>query len=117
MPVTKSAIKKLRQDKKKTAVNKKILQQVDSAVKGIKKTKKVTINEAYSKIDKAAKKGLIHLNKAARLKSQLSKIAPKKVGTKTGAKKTRPAVKKASPVKKSPSTKKSSTSKPKKALK
>jgi len=98
MPVTKSAIKKLRQDKKKAVVNKKIRQQVESAVKGIKKAKKTTLNEAYSKIDKAAKKGLVHPNKAARLKSQLSKIAPKKVGTKakpTPSKK--PAVKAAAP--------------------
>ena len=94
MPVIKSAIKKLRQDKKRTAVNKKIIQQVDSVVKAIKKSKKVTIDEAYSKIDRAAKKGLIHSNKAARLKSQLSKIAPKKVGVKTSTKKTKVTKKK-----------------------
>lgn len=75
MPVTKSAIKKLNQDKKKTAVNKKIKQQLTVVVKDIKKNKKKSINEAYSKIDKASKKGIIHPNKAARLKSQLSKIA------------------------------------------
>ena len=81
MPVTKSAIKKLRQDKRKTAMNKKNTRDVESVIKSIKKTKKGSINEAYSKIDRAKKKGLIHANKAARLKSQLSKIAPKKVGT------------------------------------
>lgn len=86
MPVIKSAIKKLRQDKKKTAVNKKIKQQLDSVVKGIKKAKKTSLEEAYSKIDKAAKRGVIHSNKAARLKSQLSKIAPKKVTAKTSPK-------------------------------
>jgi len=74
MPVIKSAIKKLRQDKKRTAVNKKIIQQLNSAIKGVKKSKKVSISEAYSKIDKASKKGLIHSNKAARLKSQMSKL-------------------------------------------
>lgn len=104
MPVTKSAIKKLRQDKKKSAVNKKIKQQLDSVVKGIKKSKKASLEEAYSKIDKAAKKGIIHSNKAARLKSQLSKIAPKKVGTK-------PAIK----TKKA--TAKTAASKPKKSTK
>lgn len=88
MPVTKSAIKKLRQDKKRTAANKKIIYQLNSAIKGIKKSKKITIDEAYSKIDKAAKKGLIHSNKAARLKSQLSKIAPNKIRTETTSKKT-----------------------------
>ena len=94
MPVIKSAIKKLRQDKKRTAVNKKIIQQLNSAIKGVKKSKKVTISEAYSKIDKASKKGLIHSNKAARLKSQISKIAPKKVSAKTTSKKTKSISKK-----------------------
>lgn len=93
MPVTKSAIKKLRQDKRKTAVNKKTKQQLDSVVKGVKKAKKTSLQEAYSKIDKAVKKGVIHSNKAARLKSQLSKIAPKKVGTKSSVKPKRAAAK------------------------
>lgn len=90
MPVIKSAIKKLRQDKKRTAVNKKINSQLNSAIKGIKKTNKVTLKEAYSKIDKAAKKGVIHKNKAARLKSQIAKKAPKNLGAKkaTASKKT-----------------------------
>lgn len=94
MPVTKSAIKKLRQDKKKTVANKKIMQQVNSVVKKVRKTKKGSLSEAYSMIDIASKKGLIHLNKAARLKSQLSKIAPKKIVAKTTSKKTKPVSKK-----------------------
>lgn len=82
MPVIKSAIKKLRQDKKRTAANKKIKQEFLSAIKGATKTKKTSINEAFSKIDKAAKKGIIHANKAGRLKSRLSKTVSKKLQTK-----------------------------------
>lgn len=91
MPVTKSAIKKLRQDKKRTAVNKKIKQQLVSVVKGVKKSKKISLEQAFSKIDRAAKSGAIHKNKAARLKSQVSKIAPKKASVKkTSSAKTAP---------------------------
>ncbi len=85
MPVTKSAIKKLRQDKKRTAVNKKIKQQLVTVVKGVKQSKKISLEKAFSKIDRAAKSGAIHKNKAARLKSQVSKIAPKKTAQKKAA--------------------------------
>lgn len=105
MPVTKSAIKKLRQDKRKTANNKKTAREVEAVVKKISKQKKGSINEAYSKIDRAVKKGLVHKNKAARMKSQLSKLAPKTAVSKKTANKTASPKKKA-PVKSKKSSKK-----------
>ncbi len=97
MPVTKSAIKKLRQDRKRTIRNNKTRLALKTVVKAIRKSKKASLDEAFSNIDKAKKRGLIHANKAARLKSQLSKIAPKKASTKASSKtaiKTKPASKK-----------------------
>ncbi len=98
MPVTKQAIKKLRQDKRKTTINSKIKAAFLSAVKGIRKSNGTTLTDAYSKIDTAAKNGIIHKNKASRLKSQLAKIAP------APAKSTKkPVARKASPKKARPS--------------
>lgn len=76
MPIIKSAKKKLRQDKKRTARNLIYKRRYKEAIKKIKKSKKPTkkeIEEAYSKIDKAVKKKVIHKNKVARLKSQVAK--------------------------------------------
>lgn len=87
MPLLKSAIKKLRKDKKREKANDEIRKMLKDTVKKIVKGKgKVKIDEAFSLIDKAAKKNLIHKNKAARLKSRISNtsktIAPpaKKAG-------------------------------------
>ena len=48
----------------------------------VKKTKSSPtvkkLSEAAKAIDKAAKKGILHQNKAARLKSRLAKLASKK---------------------------------------
>lgn len=72
MPIIKSAIKKVKQDKKRAALNRTLSRKLKDA---LKKTKKgaFNISEVYSVIDHAAKKGVIHKNKAGRLKSQVSK--------------------------------------------
>ena len=71
MPITKSAIKALKQSEVRRARNvikKKTLKAV------MKKTDKVEdLPKAQSAIDKIAKTGYIHKNKAARLKSRLAK--------------------------------------------
>ncbi len=69
MPLIKSAKKKLRQDKKRTVANATYKKKYKVAMK------KVTgsLTKVYSAIDKAAKKGIIHKNKAARLKSQAAR--------------------------------------------
>lgn len=74
MPNLESAKKKLRQDKKKQSKNLLYKKNFKKAVKSAngKKTKDL-LSKAFSSIDKAAKKGVIHRNKAARLKSRLAK--------------------------------------------
>ncbi|MBI4130639.1 30S ribosomal protein S20 [Candidatus Roizmanbacteria bacterium] len=73
MPVIKSAEKKLRQDKRSTKRNKDRKMRYKSAIKETKqKATTKTIAAAYSLIDTAAKKNIIHKNKAARLKRQIA---------------------------------------------
>lgn len=74
MPIIRSAIKKVRKDKVRTARNKKRKLALKAAVKKARVTKSAKdIQAAFSALDKAAKVNLIHKNKAARLKSRLSK--------------------------------------------
>lgn len=82
MPVTKTAKRALRGSKRKEIVNKIILSKLEIAIKSAKKTKsKKSIEFASSLTDRASKTSTIHKNKAARIKSQLSKLhtLPKKV--------------------------------------
>jgi small subunit ribosomal protein S20 len=76
MPVIKSAKKKLRQDKKRQKANNFLRETFKDAVKEAVRTKTADkVRKAVSLVDKAVKKGLIHKNKAARIKSRLSKLA------------------------------------------
>ena len=75
MPVIKSAIKKVRQDKVKTARTLARKNKLKSLLKKARKNPSAkTLSAVFSTLDKAAKVKLIHRNKAARLKSQLSKL-------------------------------------------
>ena len=75
MPVTKSARKSLRRDKRRALVNQPIRSKYKSAVKKARlEPKAENIRLACIFLDKAAKKRIIHKNKAARLKSRLSKL-------------------------------------------
>ncbi len=94
MPIIKSAIKKVRKDKIRTARNKKRENTLKALVKKAKISKTAKdLQAAFSALDKAAKVHLIHPNKAARLKSRLSKGV-------TGSPANKPTTKKAT-VKKS----------------
>lgn len=78
MPVTKTAKRALRSSKKKESVNKLIVSRLEASIRTAVKDKKETlIRTAMSLTDRAAKKKVIHKNKAARIKSQLSKLLPK----------------------------------------
>ncbi len=73
MPILKNAIKKMRQDKKRTEANK----SKRTRMRTVMKTARIdmtpeAIAKAYSALDKAAKKHLIHKKKADRLKSRLA---------------------------------------------
>lgn len=83
MPILKSAKKSLRVSQKNKAENDLTRAKVKSAVKGVKlaitkgeKTDEV-LQAAYKELDIAAKKNVIHKNKAARLKSRLTKAVAK----------------------------------------
>ncbi|MDD5415517.1 MAG: 30S ribosomal protein S20 [Candidatus Daviesbacteria bacterium] len=95
MPIIKSAIKKVRKDKTRTARNKKREAALKALIKKVRTSKTAKdLQATFSALDKAAKVHLIHPNKSARLKSRLSKlisqgvnIAPKKSVKKTPVKK------------------------------
>jgi small subunit ribosomal protein S20 len=82
MPITQSAKKALRGSKTKKAMNDRNKKDIKEAIKGIEKLVKAKnkvdakklLPEAYSVIDKAAKRGVIKKNTASRKKSRLSKI-------------------------------------------
>ena len=82
MPIKKSAKKYMRVTKRKTIRNKKIKGALRSAVKNVReavlagKTEdaKLWLEKAIKFIDKAAQKGVIKKNTAARKKSRLNKL-------------------------------------------
>ncbi|MGB9911683.1 MAG: 30S ribosomal protein S20 [Microgenomates group bacterium] len=75
MPVTQSAKRALRKDRRRTIINQKRKKKMKDAIKAFKKNiNEKTFRLAVSLIDRAAKNKVIHKNKAARLKSQLAKI-------------------------------------------
>lgn len=77
MPVLKHAKKKLRQDKRRTLANKKVKDGYKKLFKAAVKAKTAdSLSKAFQAIDKAAKQNILHANKAARLKSSLSKLVP-----------------------------------------
>lgn len=81
MPNTKSAKKKMRQDKKRQALNLLYKKNYKKAVKRyLIKPSANLLKTVFSLIDKAAKKKVIHKNKAARLKSKLGKLITGKNG-------------------------------------
>lgn len=76
MPIIQSAKKKLRQDKKRTVINKKVKLNLKDAIKSV--TAKATaqsIQTVHKAIDTAKKKKIIHKNKAARLKKYVAQHA------------------------------------------
>ena len=75
MPIIKSAIKKARKDKVRTARNKKRESALQKLLKTARKSPGAkNMSAVFSALDKAAKVKLIHPKKADRLKSRLSKL-------------------------------------------
>ncbi|MEX0617296.1 MAG: 30S ribosomal protein S20 [Candidatus Woykebacteria bacterium] len=94
MPLTKSAIKKMRQDEKRRQSNRKRIAELKSAIKNALEKKSLEdLKKAQSLLDKAAKRGLIHKKTASRRKSSITRKAqlnqPKKSSKKKSTK-TRP---------------------------
>ncbi|KKU88776.1 hypothetical protein A3A64_01770 [Candidatus Gottesmanbacteria bacterium RIFCSPLOWO2_01_FULL_48_11] len=79
MPIIKSAAKKLRRDARVTKRTERVKTTLKKLVKAARKTpSQKTLTAVFSALDKAAKHNVIHKNKAARLKSRLSKLLKKK---------------------------------------
>jgi small subunit ribosomal protein S20 len=106
MPVIKSAIKKARKDIKARKHNREIRDEYKEASNKVRKLVKdgdlkkatVALRDAYSKLDRAAKRNIIHLNSASRRKARLAALiqkpkAEKPVKEKTKAKKEEVTVK------------------------
>ncbi len=75
MPRTKSAEKRLRQNVNRRLRNSAVKSRIKTAVKKAvtAKGQEAALKEAFSAIDRAAAKGVIHKNTAARKKSRLVK--------------------------------------------
>jgi small subunit ribosomal protein S20 len=93
MPIIKSAKKRVRVAQKATVRNSKTKRSLKSAVKAFAAalTGGKKVSEAHAKaqseLDKAAKKGVMHKNKAARKKAQLARAAKAAGAPKPAAKK------------------------------
>lgn len=109
MPIIKSAKKRVRVAKKAAVRNSKTKRSLRSAIKGfLANAKPETAQKAQSEIDKAAKKGVISKNKAARKKRQLAaqaKAQGVKVGSAKKAASKAPAKAAKAPAKKAPAKK------------
>lgn len=81
MPLIKSAKKKLRKDRTRTEHNKQLKDVLKGLIKNARRTPSAeNLTKVFSNLDKATKTNLIHINKASRLKSRLSKLlTPSKV--------------------------------------
>lgn len=72
----------MRQDKKRHAHNIRVKRAYKVAVKSFRESpSKKGLQQAYSALDKAAKRRVIKKGKSARLKSRLSQLIKKKNGT------------------------------------
>jgi small subunit ribosomal protein S20 len=75
MPITAQALKKMRHDKTVESRNRLVRENVRLATKTVRKSPNATtLQKAFTLLDKAAKRHIIHPNKASRLKSRLSKL-------------------------------------------
>lgn len=76
MPIIKSAQKKLRKDIKREKHNKTIKSLFKNAFKkALKKPSEEAFKTLQKVTDKAAKSGIIHKNKASRIKSKFAKLS------------------------------------------
>jgi len=92
VPVIKSAIKKLRKDRKREKENDARRRSLERAIRLARKSPS-KINAAYSAIDRAVKRNIIHKNKAARIKSSLAKLEKPKATVRKSASKSIPSLK------------------------
>lgn len=115
MPIIKSAKKRVRVNRKAAVRNSKTKRSLKTALKAfVAKPSADSHAAVQSNVDKAVKKGLVHKNKAARMKSKLAKQAKAAGAKPLAAKKTTAAKKpaaKAAPARKT-AAKKAAAKKP-----
>jgi small subunit ribosomal protein S20 len=93
MPVIRSAKKKVRVDKRREAFNNQTERVIRSSVSNLKKSPVAeNLSVVFSSIDKAAKNGVIHKNKAARMKARYAKLLTLSTATKKPAAKKKASV-------------------------
>ena len=79
MPLTKSATKKARVDKRRTLSNLTAKGRLKTTIKEARDNTSIdTLNSLYSAMDKAVKHHLVAKGHASRLKSRISKLSKKK---------------------------------------
>ena len=92
MPITKSAIKKLRVDKRRVLINRPVKARMKTALKNARANPTPeTISKLYSALDRAVKTNITTRNTAARLKARLAKsMKDKKLESPFGKKAVKP---------------------------
>ena len=115
MPIIQSAKKRVRVARKAAVRNSKTKRSLKSALKTFAKMPdSKALSEAHSELDKAVKKGVIHKNKAARLKKRAAAkakaagVKPAKATAKKPASTTKKTTKKPAAKAKKPAAKKAS---------
>jgi small subunit ribosomal protein S20 len=87
MPIHRSAVKKIRQDRKRTERNLLIKRRIKSLTLEYKKSPSLSgLQKIQSVLFRAAKTNIVHKNKAGRILSRLAKQTPKKVQVKPSSK-------------------------------
>ena len=81
MPLSTSAKKAMRQSASKQAINYRVRLKVKKAIDLVRKgsDKPADLSALYASVDTAAKRGIIHTNKASRIKSRLNKLVKSRV--------------------------------------
>ena len=78
MPIIAQAAKKLRHDRKRTKQTASRRRALADVIKSTRKSPSAkNLTHSFTALDKAVKLGIVHKNKAARLKSRLSKLMRK----------------------------------------
>jgi small subunit ribosomal protein S20 len=78
MPIIARAIKKMYHDRRRTKVTSTVRENLREITKSMRKNpSKKALAAVFQALDKAAKRKVIHPNKASRLKSRLSKLLKK----------------------------------------
>lgn len=85
MPNVKSAVKRMRTNEARRARNRRDRSRLRTAVKRVREADEAApsaddLRRAISLLDRSARKGIIHANKAARDKSRLTRLLRKREG-------------------------------------